>query len=512
MGSRGKVVGVDEQPGVEPSLDLSTMRRLYEISARIGARHGIVETLQAVVDGVVEGLGFGVAVANVRHPDGSFEIVAVAGSQEARDALHGQRVPASSFDEEFSHAEQWGLLRFVPHERLPPEAVPFGWIPDLPVDGAPDAWHPLDALFAPLHSADGEVVGMLSVDMPADGRRPGRVQRELLELFALQAGIAVDTVRLTEALRRDEQALRAEQARLAASEATLRLAFDGSSGGMAIVSLSPGRLGRFLRVNQALCRMSGYSSAELVSGEVADFLGEGDESGSQRVLARAAAGELSVYRADRPFHRRDGTIVWVSLLGTVVDGGPDAGLDADESGPWLMVHIEDITERKETERRLRRQASHDPLTGLPNRRLLDQRLRSAVQRERDPDRPGAVLFCDVIGLKNINDTFGHAAGDDVLRAVAQRLLQQTRSRDTVARIGGDEFVVLAEDIDPEDAEGMRRRIVETVDSPVQTTGLRVSLSVGVALIDGVDSDTLLHRADMAMYATRRAPADSEVPG
>ena len=156
----------------EPTVRLTAVRRLYEVSARMGAGRSLSETLQAVVDGVVDGLGFGIAVLNLRQPDGKFEVIAVAGSPEAREALLGTISAADIFDAEFEIADKWGGLRFVPHERLP-EGEVIGWVPDVPVSTEPDAWHPLDALFAPLHSPDGELVGMLSVDLPEDQRRPG---------------------------------------------------------------------------------------------------------------------------------------------------------------------------------------------------------------------------------------------------------------------------------------------------------------------------------------------------
>ncbi len=212
----------------EPTVRMTAVRRLYEVSARMGAGRSLAETLQAVVDGVVDGLGFGIAVLNLRLPDGKFEVISVAGSHEAKEALLGTVSAADIFDAEFDIADKWGALRFVPHERLP-EGDVVGWVPEIPVSTEPDAWHPLDALFAPLHSSDGELVGMLSVDLPEDQRRPGQIHRELLEIFATQAGLAIDKARLTDQLL-------AEKARLEASETTFRLVFEGAGNGMATVA------------------------------------------------------------------------------------------------------------------------------------------------------------------------------------------------------------------------------------------------------------------------------------
>ena len=163
-------------------------------------------------------------------------------------------MPANAFDEEFAVAEHWGPLRFVPHDRLPDGAG--GWVPpatSCPGDH-PDAWHPLDALFAPLRCPAGTLVGMLSVDLPHDGRRPGPLQQELLSMFATQAGIAIDNQRLTEQLNVSEQ--------------SFRLAFEGAGIGMTMISLDPADPGRFLRVNDAMCRITGYSAEELHQPDV----------------------------------------------------------------------------------------------------------------------------------------------------------------------------------------------------------------------------------------------------
>ena len=239
----------------------------------MGAGRSLAETLQAVVDGVVTGLGFGIAVLNLRHADGKFEVIAVAGSPEAREALLGRVSASDIFDTEFAIADAWGKLRFVPHERLP-EGEVVGWVPDVPVSDDPAAWHPLDALFAPLYSSDGELVGMLSVDLPEDQRRPGPVHRELLEIFATQAGVAIDKARLTDQLL-------AEKTRLEASEATFRLVFEGAGNGMATIGFDGPERGRILRVNDAFCRMTGYVASDLLGARLAQFLRD-EEPGSTR--------------------------------------------------------------------------------------------------------------------------------------------------------------------------------------------------------------------------------------
>ncbi len=471
----------------EPTVTLAALRRLYEVSARMAAGRSLSETLQAVVDGVVNGVGFGIAVLNLRHPDGKFEVIAVAGSPDARAALLGTVSAADIFDSEFALADVWGRLRFVPHERLP-EGDPIGWIPDVPVSDAPDAWHPLDALFAPLYSSDGVLVGMLSVDLPEDQRRPGPVHRELLEIFATQAGLAIDKARLTDQLI-------AEKQRLEASEATFRLAFEGSGNGMATIAFDPPDSGRLLRANAALSRITGYSAEELVGANVAGFLGERDFREIRRGLV-GASGEP--HRFELPYHRSDGMTIWLAGTAAVVDPGA-AGRR------FVLAQIDDVTARKDAERTLQHHASHDPLTGLPNRRLLAQRFRTAQLQCRQTGRSGALLFCDLDHFKTVNDRYGHDVGDRALSRIAQRMLEQVRHGDTVARLGGDEFAILAEDIGADDLAALTKRLVDAIGEPLPGIDVQVTASIGAAVLDehSPSLDALLRAADHEMYDVKR---------
>lgn len=162
--------------------------------------------LQLIAEGVTELAGFGIAAIRVLREDG-LEIVAVAGDDDARDQLIGSVTPVHLIQQELDLADDWGPLRFVPHDRLEDGADTWGWVPDLEPTDDPDAWHPLDALLAPLYDASGNLRGLLSIDLPVDGRRPGEAQRRVLEKYAEQAGRAVIT-----ALEREDLA---EQVRLA---------------------------------------------------------------------------------------------------------------------------------------------------------------------------------------------------------------------------------------------------------------------------------------------------------
>ncbi len=248
---------------------------------------------------IVELLGFGVAAVNVARPDGTLEVVAVAGDPSAREALLGTVNSAQSFEDFWDVSEDWGRLRFVDHRHYDDRQLAYFWVPDLERSEDEDAWHPEDALFAPLLATDGRCVGVLSVDLPHDGKRPDAATCRGLEAFAISTALAIENA------------------------------------------------------------------------------------------------------IDR--------------------------LKAEES-----------------ESRFRERALRDWLTGLGNRALLLDRL------ERLVEKPGtglaALVFIDLDEFKDVNDRHGHLAGDRVLQTVADRLRAVSRAGDTVVRWGGDEFLLLLEDV------------------------------------------------------------------
>jgi diguanylate cyclase (GGDEF)-like protein/PAS domain S-box-containing protein len=468
----------------------STIRRLYDLTASLNRQQSLAETLQAVVDGVVAGCGFGVAVVNTLTDDGVFETVAVAGPHEVRDMLLGRRNPPSMFVDEFAVAEEWGALRFVPYDRIDPEAV-VGWVPDTEVSDDPDAWHPLNALYAPLEAPSGELVGMLSVDLPEGGRRPGRMQRELLEMFAAQAGIALNNARLNDQLKR-------EHGRLKASESLFRLAFDNAGTPMAMISVQEADQGRYLRVNDALVSLLGYSREDLLRMQVLDVAAPEEVPGDLRVMARVAAGEGRIERAQKRFVRADGTEVWASVTSSVV---------RDEAGDplYLISQYVDVTVARRDAERLRRAARTDALTGLANRTALEDRLAGGMV-------PGqtAVLFCDLDGFKDINDSKGHHVGDGALVAVAQRIAACVREDDMVARLGGDEFVVVTDGLSTATLVELAARIRASVAHPLYVEGERVCITVSIGVVVAAPDEepqSVVRRADALMYRVKRAGKD-----
>ncbi|RKS73739.1 PAS domain S-box-containing protein/diguanylate cyclase (GGDEF)-like protein [Motilibacter peucedani] len=489
---------LEARDGSSPSrheLPIAALRSLYGVVRAMSEARTLADALQTVCDGVVEGVGFEIAVLNVVDEDGSFETVAVSGSEQAREALLGSRHDRDTYDTEFSVAEAWGNLRFVPHDALPPDQLT-GWVPDIEVSVDPTAWHPMDALFSPLYAADGTLIGMLSVDLPRDRRRPGPLQRELLEIFSTQAGIAIENARLIEQLRRNEEQLREQ-------EESFRLAFDGAGVGMGMLVLTDDGSAVYERVNARLASLLGRSVDELQSGVALELVHPDDLE--QELAVRRRLFEL--VRADpdaRPLERRElriarpgGDDTWVEVTTAVVA--------ATAHSVRALDQVEDVTERRRVEIDLRRRARQDPLTGLPNRDTIERRLVKAVDRARRTGRTGAVLFCDLDGFKAVNDTYGHSTGDLVLVAVARRIAGEVRDSDVVARLGGDEFVVVAEDVSQQDALALAERIRTAVAQPVRegTVDVGVTVSIGLARITAeAEVAALLDLADSQMYRAK----------
>jgi diguanylate cyclase (GGDEF)-like protein/PAS domain S-box-containing protein len=173
---------------------------------------------------------------------------------------------------------------------------------------------------------------------------------------------------------------------------------------------------------------------------------------------------------------------------------------------WVVI-LDDVTLERANTEALAEQATHDQLTGLPNRALLEDRLSQALARSSRHHTPVAVLFVDLDRFKPVNDRYGHQVGDQMLREIGRRIGRVMRADDTSARIGGDEFVVVAEDLDPDQATGIADRVIEAVSEPVVIDGARVSVgaSVGIAwTAAGVPEPAeLLAAADHAMYEAKR---------
>ena len=281
------------------------------------------------------------------------------------------------------------------------------------------------------------------------------------------------------------------------SERRFRNSFENAAVGMALV----GTDGRWLRVNRSLCEIVDYSEGELLEKSFQDITHPEDLGKDLEQARRLLEGEIGSYQMEKRYLRKDGSVVWILLNGSLVRD--------EEGGPlYFIAQVQDISGRKRAEDQLQRQAFHDALTGLPNRKLFMDRLRHALERTRR--RRGhkvAVLFMDLDGFKIVNDSLGHETGDLLLTVVAERLERILRPEDTLARFGGDEFVVLLEEVEgPEEAMLVAQRVTEELGRPFALEGQEIFLSVSVGIGLG-DTHTktpeyLLRDADTAMYRAK----------
>jgi diguanylate cyclase (GGDEF)-like protein/PAS domain S-box-containing protein len=277
------------------------------------------------------------------------------------------------------------------------------------------------------------------------------------------------------------------------ADAQMRLAFENAPIGIAVVDLGGG----FARVNPALCRITGYPPDELLAVTFQDITHPDDLDKDLELAGQLRRGEITSYQMEKRYRRPDGSYVWVSLSGSIAR--------SDSGEPlYFIAHVEDITDRVADREALEHHALHDALTGLVNRQFLMERLHQALELVERRRHEVAVLFCDLDEFKDINDTFGHDIGDEVLKEVADRISGVLRASDTAARLGGDEFVVLCEDIDDRiEAFQIVERIRQAVLEPVCYEDLRlhVTMSIGVAFAGSGDADLarLLREADRNMY-------------
>jgi diguanylate cyclase (GGDEF)-like protein/PAS domain S-box-containing protein len=274
-----------------------------------------------------------------------------------------------------------------------------------------------------------------------------------------------------------------------------RIAFDNAPIGMGLVRPD----GSWLQVNAAFCRLLGYTQAELMTLRLADLTVPGD--------AIVQADESAEARSETRYLRADGTAIWVAASTTLIRGTEGKPL-------YYVLQVEDIGDRKQTERELRRLADHDSLTGLLNRRGFMEGLRRELRRMERKGDYGALVLLDLDNFKAVNDTAGHLAGDQVLRATAEVLRRRLRATDVIGRLGGDEFAALVLNVTPRQASEIAAETAETLRSMTVTAGdktIEVAASIGVVAIDEIryeNEDELLAAADRAMYRVKSLRRDA----
>ncbi len=312
--------------------------------------------------------------------------------------------------------------------------------------------------------------------------------------------------RYAEALvgRRLAEREHAEQA-LARAEERLRTAFAEAPIGMAVVSPE----GRFLQVNRALARISGHDEESLLAlANARELTHPDDRHPDERAAAAMRGGEIRVYDVEKRYMHAAGHTVWVAVHTTLI---------RDEHGEpaYFLAQIEDITDRRRYEAELQHMADHDPLTGLLNRRAYERRLEEHLARGERYGHEGAVLVLDLDDFKEVNDTLGHSAGDELIVRVAGALATRLRESDTLARLGGDEFAILTPTGDRAEAEQLAASLLAVVrrERAARGPGGRerpITASIGVAPLEDaqdLSAEEALIDADLAMYDAKEAGRD-----
>ena len=260
--------------------------------------------------------------------------------------------------------------------------------------------------------------------------------------------------------------------------------------------------GHFLYVNASFEHIFGYAPAEVIGRRIFELVHPDDRAATMRQAEQVMDGVPQRHFRDRYVHK---------------DGG---SVDIQWSARWLSEYgvrigvAHEVTELRRTERELEHRASHDPLTELPNRHQLQSELQFAITHAAQTGEGLAVLYLDLDGFKEVNDRGGHEVGDRLLRDVAQRLQRGLRQGDLVARVGGDEFVVLLPGCRDTEAarliaEDLRARLNTPCKLPDGVFQLDASIGIACFPADGNDPDTLVAHADRAMYVAKRQPPQRE---
>ncbi|WP_333739503.1 putative bifunctional diguanylate cyclase/phosphodiesterase [Streptomyces sp. IBSBF 2806] len=355
-----------------------------------------------------------------------------------------------------------------------------------------------DALSHSLDCVDAYLVLYCGEDGPQDGLRvrASRLQHAMAAGFA--RALRERTLAEQEAI--SQAALRAQgvvaQA-LHASEARFRAVFEGAAIGIGIADLD----GNVLQINGALLRMFGGSEQTLRGRRVQDLTHPEDAPQTWKLYDELVRGEREHYHTEKAFSRPDGTVLWTNLTVSLLR-------DADGEPQYTLALMEDTTERRLLNLRLRYEATHDALTGLPNRTLFFERLEK-VLGAGEGKRFG-LCYLDLDGFKTINDSLGHAAGDRLLVEVADRLQScATAPGEMVARLGGDEFVALTTGPDTRhEVDELAARIMNVLVAPVSIDGRELTVRGSIGIVEGPAGERsaaeVLRSADITMYRAKSA--------
>jgi diguanylate cyclase (GGDEF)-like protein len=515
---------------------------MLEVTSVLRGERDVENVLSAIVQTVADALEFRTVVLNLYRPAfDDFCVTTVHGSSEAREALLGSTYDWADWQpllaERFRHSGAY----LIPHGAFDWRLdVGNRYVPQAAAPADPGAWHPEDELFVPFDDSEGRILGIFSVGEPSSGRRPSRAEIEVLVALAGHAAIAIEAAQQAARRARDraglEQLLEVSSTLTAAesTETMLEAVCQGIRAALGFekvaLDLVDART-RLLETRAGVGRDRGDGTGGEPLGfdvvrrllepefEVAGcFLVPGDQALLRLGRDRSKHTSRNNGRGPHawnhhwlavPLYDRTGEIIGVIWA----DEPEDRLLPSAARLQTLRLFADQATTALLQARQfelMRFLADHDPLTDLLNRRAFVRALESEVARAQRYGSPLALLVFDFDELKALNDTHGHAAGDEALQHVGTTLRRVLRGGDHAFRIGGDEFAVILPEASAEDALGVSGRITAELRAFVSANEWKPSMSFGIAVLDdGMGPAELLRFADRAMYDVKRGRGAGE---
>jgi len=510
----------------------------FERTASVRDQDDLEEVLQDVAVAIGEVLGYRAVVVNVYRPAFDDMLTAAAvGSEESREQLLGTSSPNDTWTPLFAPRFERRGAYFLPDGEFDWDSLGVDtFVPELPESEDPNAWLSGDALFVPLRAGRANLLGVISVDEPETGRRPTDAELDALVTISRHAALALQIAQNTandvQHQRMLERVLEVS-ARLAEADdvdAVLQAVCDGIEDALGfekvVIQLAEGRDVPLIAVAATGWTLDGsaLNRGATIDGLSPLFTEEFEVAGCYLLPGEVAAARLGL---DEPPDRSElhgyGPHAWARhwLLVPLKDGERWIGLIwvDDPRDRLLPTHArlqalrlfanQAVAAHSASQQavRLRHEASHDSLTGLPNRRAFD----AHVVREIEGGAGFALVLCDMDNLKRLNDTHGHEAGDEALQLLAGALQSQLRRSDEAYRVGGDEFAVILPAANRLDAERVVRRLRDAVAGRLLASGDAIDASFGVSVYEpGDDPERLVVRADEALYQAKRRREQSRL--
>ncbi|HZC31057.1 MAG TPA: sensor domain-containing diguanylate cyclase, partial [Gaiellaceae bacterium] len=517
------------------AMSISPLQGLLEVGRLVRAEEDLPSLLDAIARTISESLGYETVVINLFRPAwNDFCVTTVHGNDEARDVLLGRVRRIEEWEDVLSERFERRGAYVVPAGSYAWADAGYSYVPDIERADGDDAWDPEDGLFVPMRHHDGHLLGILSVDVPVSRRRPSDEELDVIVSVADHAALAVQAAQAALAAARHRLGL--EQLLRISSRLTLepdadeimrdvcvavRDALGFQCVSAALIDRTTGRLTPRAAV--------GWDPDEIVSrplyledfGSLLDpaFEIEGcfllpNEEAQKRVppgtftfvSQRNGRGPHAWNRHWLMVPLRDGEGQVIGLL--VADEPEDRLIPSEDTLQALRIFANQAASAivaAERVHELRFLAEHDPLTRLLNRRAFVDRLESEVARATRYGRSVGLVLCDLDGFKDMNDQFGHLAGDAALQTFADVVTHALRRPDDAFRIGGDEFAFLLAEASEDDAREVVRRVTSQLESSddEQLRTVRASFGVASCPEDASDAQALFRLADEALYEAKR---------